>query len=102
MFTGLIEELSTLLHLTQDPSTHQTIFTLAAHIVLQGIALGDSIAVNGVCLTVTHFDLGKHTFTVGLSPETLRRTNFGELKVGGKRDGDMKHDSEMVLLIGWV
>lgn len=43
---------------------------------------GDSIAVNGVCLTVTEFD--KDEFKVGLAPETLRRTNLGKLKDGDR------------------
>ncbi|CAJ0907855.1 17102_t:CDS:2 [Entrophospora sp. SA101] len=42
---------------------------------------GDSISVNGTCLTVTEFDISASWFKVGLSPETLRRTNLGELKV---------------------
>lgn len=46
--------------------------------MLDGVKLGDSIAVNGVCLTVTEFD--EKTFTVGLSPETLRLSNLGDIK----------------------
>jgi len=44
--------------------------------------LGDSIAVNGTCLTVTQFD--KSSFKIGAAPETLRRTNLGSLKEGSK------------------
>jgi len=51
-----------------------------ARVVLEGLKLGDSVAVNGTCLTVTNFDATG--FTVGLSPETLRRTNLGTLKTG--------------------
>jgi riboflavin synthase len=51
-----------------------------ADVVLSGVALGDSIAVNGVCLTVTAFD--DNAFTVGLAPETLKRTDLGDLKAG--------------------
>lgn len=55
---------------------------MRARAVLEGLKLGDSVAVNGACLTVTRFDaLG---FTVGLSPETLRRTNLGQLRPGTK------------------
>jgi riboflavin synthase len=43
---------------------------------------GDSISVNGTCLTVTEFD--KSTFKIGIAPETLRRTNLGTLKEGSK------------------
>jgi len=80
MFTGLIEEMGIVLSLVQDKKTEQWILTISAHIVLEGVKLGDSIAVNGVCLTVTAFD--KKSFVVGLSPETLRKTNAGELKKG--------------------
>ncbi|RYR50884.1 hypothetical protein Ahy_A06g025885 isoform B [Arachis hypogaea] len=51
-----------------------------AKTVLDGISLGDSIAVNGTCLTVTEFDAS--SFTVGVSPETLRKTSLAELEVG--------------------
>lgn len=55
---------------------------LKARTVLEDVHLGDSIAVNGTCLTVTHFDLNLKEFTVGLSPETLRKTSLSELKPG--------------------
>ena len=48
--------------------------------ILDDVHLGDSISVNGTCLTVTEFT--SDTFKVGVAPETLRRTNLGELKVG--------------------
>lgn len=48
--------------------------------VISDVNLGDSIACNGVCLTVTEFD--KTTFKVGIAPETLRRTNLGDLVKG--------------------
>jgi riboflavin synthase len=53
---------------------------IAAKTVLEGVNLGDSIAVNGTCLTVTDFT--NQDFTVGLSPETLRKTSLIELKTG--------------------
>ena len=49
---------------------------------LEDVKLGDSISTNGVCLTVTEFNLGKTLFKVGVAPETLRRTNLGDLKHG--------------------
>ncbi|KAK9152749.1 hypothetical protein Sjap_000229 [Stephania japonica] len=52
--------------------------TIAASTVLADVHLGDSIAVNGTCLTVTEFT--PNTFTVNLAPETLRRTNLSDLK----------------------
>ena len=57
-----------------------TSYCNAANTVLEGAYEGCSIAVNGVCLTVTKFD--KKTFTVGVAPETLRLTNLGDLKSG--------------------
>lgn len=48
--------------------------------ILDDCHLGDSIAVNGVCLTVTEFT--KDSFKVGIAPETLRRTNLGAIKAG--------------------
>ncbi|MEQ8936173.1 MAG: riboflavin synthase, partial [Amphiplicatus sp.] len=50
--------------------------------VLEGAALGDSISVNGVCLTVTAFDAA--SFTVGLAPETLAKTGLGALTPGAR------------------
>lgn len=50
--------------------------------VLEDLKLGDSVAVNGACLTVTRFDASG--FTVDLSPETLRRTNLGEARPGDR------------------
>jgi len=55
---------------------------LEAKEVLDGAYLGCSIAVNGVCLTVTAFN--SSSFTVGLAPETLRHTDLGSLKAGSK------------------
>jgi len=80
MFTGLVEEMGQVLEFYQDAKTQQWIVVLKATLVVQGCTLGDSIAVNGVCLTVTAFTSSQ--FTVGLSPETLRRTNLGKLTVG--------------------
>eukprot|EP00898_Chlorokybus_atmophyticus_P007590 jgi/Chlat1/7832/Chrsp66S09172 len=54
------------------------LLTVEAQEVLGGVKLGDSIAVNGTCLTVTRFD--EDSFDVGLSPETLRKTSLGELE----------------------
>lgn len=74
MFTGIVEEIGSVK--TAGPRS----LTVSASAVLDGLKLGDSIAVNGVCLTVTTFDGG--SFSVGLMPETLRRTNLGFLKSG--------------------
>ncbi len=80
MFTGIVEEMGTVRAL--DRVGDGTRFSIAARTVLGGVQLGDSIAVNGVCLTVT--DLAAAGFTIGLSPETLQRTNLGERRVGDR------------------
>ncbi|WVQ75538.1 riboflavin synthase, alpha subunit [Cryptococcus sp. DSM 104548] len=82
MFTGLIEHLATISAISPTGADHFT-FTLSdAAPILVDCSIGDSICVNGACLTVTSFD--QDSFTVGLAPETLRRTNLGEVKVGDK------------------
>lgn len=78
MFTGLIEEIGAVRTATQRDDGYQLVIAAAA--VLEGVRLGDSIAVNGVCLTVTAFDA--ETFTVGLAPETRARTNLEALAPG--------------------
>ena len=78
MFTGIIEELGTIrgVSLTKDGGELQ----IAATTVLGGTKLGDSIAVNGTCLTVTKLE--KDGFTAFVMAESLRRTNLGNLKRG--------------------
>lgn len=78
MFTGIIEELGTIrgVSLTKDGGQLQ----IAATTVLGGTKLGDSIAVNGTCLTVTKLE--KDGFTAFVMAESLRRTNLGSLKRG--------------------
>lgn len=79
MFTGLTEEIGYIINIQQYVETGQTILTIGCKIVLQEMKLGDSIAINGVCLTVTSFTANQ--FTVGLSPETLKITNLSDLKI---------------------
>ena len=78
MFTGIIEELGTIrgVSLTKDGGELQ----IAATTVLGGTKLGDSIAVNGTCLTVTKLE--KDGFTAFVMAESLCRTNLGNLKRG--------------------
>ena len=74
MFTGIVEEVGRIA-LAQTGN-----LVIAAERVLQEVELGKSIAVNGVCLTITGFNAS--SLTVDVMPETLRRTNLGLLKVG--------------------
>lgn len=78
MFTGIIEELGTIrgVSLTKDGGELQ----IDATTVLGGTKLGDSIAINGTCLTVTKLE--KDGFTAFVMAESLRRTNLGNLKRG--------------------
>ena len=80
MFTGIIEEMGTVRRLNQSPNRCE--LELSASKVLEGTQIGDSIAVNGVCLTVIR--LGEEHFTADVMPETLRRSNLGQLKPGSK------------------
>uniref|UniRef100_A0A7N0TK91 Riboflavin synthase n=1 Tax=Kalanchoe fedtschenkoi TaxID=63787 RepID=A0A7N0TK91_KALFE len=81
IFTGIVEEMGVVKQLgIADHGGFD--LKLHAETVLEGVRLGDSIAVNGTCLTVTHYDLELNEFTVGLSPETLRKTSLSELEPG--------------------
>ena len=78
MFTGIVEEIGEIRDLVvADEGAH---LLIGAQYVLEGLSLGHSVAVDGVCLTVT--DLTADGFRVGLSPETQQRTNLGERRVG--------------------
>lgn len=76
MFTGIIEETGTII------SAGNGKICVAAKKVLGGTKIGDSIAVNGVCLTVTGMDSG--SFTADVMNETLNRSNLGTLKKGSR------------------
>ena len=76
MFTGIIEEIGEITGLRQTGTS--TVLGVRAKTVLGGTKIGDSIAVNGVCLTVVR--LTDDGFDGDVMPETLRRTNLGALK----------------------
>jgi riboflavin synthase len=78
MFTGIVEEVGTIRRLTNI--TNGARLTVAAHTVTQDAKLGDSIAVNGVCLTVV--EKSADTFAADLSAETLKRTSLRQAVVG--------------------
>ena len=79
MFTGIIEEVGTVREADVERERDNAL-VINCSTVLDDVRLGDSIAVNGVCLTVTAW--GADWFRVGLAPETLRRTNLGTLTAG--------------------
>ncbi len=78
MFTGIVEELGQVLECS--PTDTGFDLTVMCSTVLGDTKLGDSIAVNGVCLTVTN--MTDTSFTVGLAPETRSRTNLDTLNAG--------------------
>ncbi len=80
MFTGIIEEMGAVKTLQRSGGAAR--LTVAARKVLDGTALGDSICVNGVCLTVVA--TGASEFSADVAVETLNVTNLGELAVGAK------------------
>lgn len=78
MFTGIIEEIGKIRHVISGSVSGE--IQIGAAKVLEGTKVGDSIAVNGVCLTVTR--LNNDGFCADVMPETLRRTNLGKLGSG--------------------
>lgn len=78
MFTGLIEDLGTVRELRRGAAGAR--LTVATALPMTELAIGESIAVNGVCLTVTGF--GGGTFSADLSPESLERSTLGGLASG--------------------
>lgn len=80
MFTGIVEEVGTVRSVVSGSISGQ--LAIRASTVLSGTRIGDSIAVNGVCLTVT--SLLPDGFTADVMPETLRRSNLGQLRQGAK------------------
>ena len=75
MFTGIIEELGTVI-------TAGARLRISSGAAVSDAAVGDSIAVNGVCLTATA--LHSDGFSADLAPETLRRSNLGDLRAGSR------------------
>ena len=78
MFTGIIEEIGTISSVAEGSLS--AVVTIQASKVLEGSQAGDSIAVNGVCLTVTSIHGG--LFTADVMAETLRRSSLGSLSKG--------------------
>lgn len=80
MFTGIIEEIGIIKKI--DNGTTSARLTIQASEILKDVVLGDSIAVNGVCLTVCSFQ--SHSFEADVMNETLKRTSLGSLTNGSK------------------
>jgi riboflavin synthase len=78
MFTGLIAELGTVSAITKGESS--AVFTIDAPALISEIKLGDSVAVNGVCLTAT--TISKSTFTADVMVQTLSLTSLSQIVIG--------------------
>ncbi|WOO39148.1 riboflavin synthase [Anaerocolumna sp. AGMB13020] len=78
MFTGIIEEIGMLVELRRSSESFNLI--IEGKIIFEDLHIGDSISVNGVCLTASN--IGKNTFKADVMPETLHCSNLGSLKPG--------------------
>ncbi|AVK97488.1 riboflavin synthase [Lysinibacillus sphaericus] len=78
MFTGIIEDIGTVKTLQSDRRSME--ITVISPKIVADVKLGDSIAVNGVCLTVTHYN--DQELTMDVMPETVKATNLQQLTVG--------------------
>lgn len=80
MFTGLIEEIGTIKSIQKGSKSIR--LGVAADKIMDDVKMGDSIATNGICLTVVRFDSAG--FDADVMPETMSRTNFDRLSVGSR------------------
>ncbi|MDQ0214396.1 riboflavin synthase [Oikeobacillus pervagus] len=80
MFTGIVEEIGTIKRIQSGQQSLKLV--IGANNILNDVHLGDSIAVNGVCLTVTEFTANE--FHVDVMPETFHSTSLKQLKMGSK------------------
>ena len=83
MFTGIVEEVGTLV--VREDGTDSAVLRIRAERVLEGVSLGDSISVNGVCLTVTDVQSdagGAGVWSTDVMAETLRRSSLGSTADG--------------------
>ena len=80
MFTGIVEEIGTISNIQRTGESF--VLTIEAKRILEDVHLGDSIAVNGVCLTVTSFTGNR--FSVDVMPETVKASSLNMVKRGSK------------------
>lgn len=78
MFTGIIEEIGMVRSVVKHSVSYR--ISISANKVTEDLKIGDSIATNGICLTVVDFN--SYGFTADVMPETLRRTNLGDMHAG--------------------
>mmetsp|Transcript_12138 Transcript_12138/g.21944 ORF Transcript_12138/g.21944 Transcript_12138/m.21944 type:complete len:270 (-) Transcript_12138:62-871(-) len=85
LFTGIVEEIGVIRNIKNLASDDGGVeISVECKVVLEETVLGDSISVNGTCLTVTEMDSSRTVFKAGLAPETLRCTNLGDLVIGSE------------------
>ncbi|WP_372868077.1 riboflavin synthase [Planomicrobium okeanokoites] len=80
MFTGIVEEVGHVTSLRAKPQAME--LTIACALILEDIKRGDSISINGVCLTVSTYD--QHSFTVDVIPETVKSSTMSDLRTGAR------------------
>ena len=80
MFTGIVEEIGKIAGIQKGAKS--AVLTIQADKVLEDVHIGDSIAVNGVCLTVTSFD--RNSYSVDVMHETLDRSALAKLRSGSR------------------
>ena len=92
MFSGIVEELGSVESLKVEKNVKMWdgsvvegyTLEINGNTTLEDAYIGCSISCNGVCLTVTSINHSRSSFTFGLAPETLRRSNLGKLRTGSK------------------
>ncbi|MGD9817433.1 MAG: riboflavin synthase [Desulfomonilaceae bacterium] len=82
MFTGIIEARGSIVSI--DHANRFECFTIKSNMDLSDVKLGDSIAVDGVCLTVTNLEKSANIFSADVSPESMRVTTLGSLRPGAE------------------
>ncbi len=80
MFTGIIEEMGTIRQIAKGTSS--AVLTIEGEKIFDDLKLGDSVAVNGVCLTAS--SISGNSFTADVMHETLRRSSLGKLNIGSR------------------
>ncbi len=93
MFTGIIEELGVIERIEKSRAPY--VFTIRAKEILEGLKKGDSVSINGACLTI--IGIGVDSFSVNVIKETLTRTNLKDLKQGDgvNLEGSLKADGKI-------
>ncbi|OAB46995.1 riboflavin synthase [Paenibacillus antarcticus] len=80
MFTGLVEEMGILRGITRN--SEAMVLHITASTIMSDLKIGDSVSVNGVCLTATSLDA--NSFAADVMPETFRKSNLRDLQIGNK------------------